>query len=180
MEFNVAQLLQQQIGSTKRYLVDEPSRINDPTLELVGPIQGDVALMRTHRGVLVTARLNQNVLVQCVRCLTELEISLNIDIEEEFVPSLDPRTGAHLRWSPEDDIEEAQIIDEKHILDLHEVVRQELILAMPAHALCREDCAGICPDCGADLKVETCNCHNEAIDPRCAALTELRQSSLAK
>lgn len=176
MEFNVAQLLRQPIGATKQYTIDVAGVINDPDLELTGPLQGRVSLLRTHRGILAAAQLTQDAHVPCVRCLTDIVIALDIHIEDEFVPTVDPRTGSHLHWDQEEEVEETQVIDEKHMLSLHEVVRQELLLALPAHPLCQPDCAGICPDCGADLNSETCNCHSETTDPRWAALAELKES----
>jgi len=176
MEFNVAQLLRQSIGATKQYTIDVAGVIDDPDLELTGPLQGRVTLLRTHRGILATAQLTQNAHVPCARCLTDIVIPLDIHIEEEFVPTVDPRTGSHLHWDQEEEVEETQIIDEKHMLRLREVVRQELLLALPAHPLCQPHCAGICPNCGADLNLETCDCSDEMIDPRWEALAALKET----
>jgi len=51
------------------------------------------------------------------------------------------------------------------------------LLAMPAHPLCGESCAGICPVCGANLNEEQCSCSDEKIDPRWAALAEFNESA---
>jgi len=177
MEFNVAQLLQQAVGATRHYTIDEVAAISDPDLDLVGPMRGKVKLMRTQRGILVTATLQQRVRTSCVRCLTDLELDLDIQIDEEFVPGVDLHTGAQLTWDPEDEIDESQIIDMQHTLSLIEVARQELLLALPAHPLCSEACAGICPVCGADLNEEQCGCADEQIDPRWAALAAFGETA---
>lgn len=176
MVFNVAQLLQQPIGAARRYTIEDEGAITDPDLDLIGAIQGHVRLMRTQRGLLVSAALKGRVRQPCVRCLSDTSVDLEIEIEEEFVPSIDLRTGAHLTYGPDDEIEDAQIIDAKHALDLREVVRQELLLALPAHLLCSDKCAGICPTCGANLNEETCDCLSEDVDPRWAALADLKTS----
>jgi uncharacterized protein len=174
MQFNVAQLLRQTIGATRRYEIDEPAGINDPDLTLIGPIRGDVTLLRTQRGVLVTAHLHQVVEVQCSRCLAPARTPLDITVEEEFFPSIDLKTGAPISWEAlGEEVEDAALIDDKHILDLREVVRQELLVNLPGRILCREDCAGICPTCGADRNVEPCTCEQDAADPRWAALADL-------
>ena len=58
------------------------------------------------------------------------------------------------------------------MLDLAPMVRELLVLDAPESPLCREDCAGLCPTCGIDLGVETCDCGGEPADPRWAALGE--------
>ena len=93
MRFNVSQLLKQPTGATKHYDIDEPSEIQDPDLELVGPITGHVDLLRTHRGILASAKLNQTVKAQCVRCLADMQIPLRIECEEEYLPVIDLKTG---------------------------------------------------------------------------------------
>jgi Predicted metal-binding, possibly nucleic acid-binding protein len=82
---------------------------------------------------------------------------LPIEIEEEFFPTIDLKTGLHIDWSDDEDALDAPRIDEKHILDLTDVVRQELLVGLPLHPLCRLDCRGICPECGADRNAKAAN-----------------------
>ena len=63
-------------------------------------------------------------------------------------------------------------IDEHFILDLTEAVRQCALLTSPMKPLCKDDCAGLCPVCGRNLK-EQCDCRAEAIDPRWSKLAKL-------
>ena len=74
---------------------------------------------------------------------------------------------------PDEDDDEALLIDEHHILDLSEVIRQGLWLAAPEEALCRPDCAGLCPRCGGNRNLGECNCDEASVDPRWAALQAL-------
>jgi len=74
---------------------------------------------------------------------------------------------------PTEGIEEALLIDEKHMLDLTEVVRQYLILYREQYPLCDEACAGLCPVCGKNLNEGPCGCQDAPQDPRWAALREL-------
>jgi uncharacterized protein len=60
------------------------------------------------------------------------------------------------------------------ILDVAPLVRQEVILATPIGVLCRPDCAGLCPTCGRNLNDGPCDCDHDAIDPRLAALKQLK------
>jgi uncharacterized protein len=58
---------------------------------------------------------------------------------------------------------------------LEDVLREQVLLATPVRALCREDCKGLCPQCGRNLNVEQCNCEQHPSDPRWAALTDLKK-----
>ena len=65
------------------------------------------------------------------------------------------------------------IIDEHHVLDLSEAVRQYALVVIPMKPVCREDCAGLCPGCGCNLNREQCNCPSQPADPRWLELTKL-------
>ena len=71
--------------------------------------------------------------------------------------------------------EEALLIDERHMLDLSEVVRQYILLQREQYPLCDEACAGLCPVCGQNLNEGPCGCRDVSEDPRWAALRELLQ-----
>jgi uncharacterized protein len=58
-------------------------------------------------------------------------------------------------------------------IDVDEIVKEQILLAVPTRMLCREDCKGICPECGADKNTGECNCVTDEIDPRWAALKDL-------
>ena len=59
-------------------------------------------------------------------------------------------------------------------IDVDEIVREQILLAVPARVLCVEDCKGICATCGTDLNAGDCNCESQDVDPRWAALKSLR------
>jgi uncharacterized protein len=61
-------------------------------------------------------------------------------------------------------------VDEGGFIDLAPIVREEGILAVPMHAICRPDCKGLCDQCGQNLNQATCECEHEHIDPRLASL----------
>jgi uncharacterized protein len=57
---------------------------------------------------------------------------------------------------------------------LEDVLREQVLLALPLRAVCREDCKGLCPHCGKNLNLERCSCAQPVEDPRWAALKDLR------
>lgn len=132
---NVAQLLKEPVGSIRSYYADEfvAKQVKDY-------IEGKVDLIRTSQGILVRGKLTVTVEVVCCRCLNSFSLPMRLDIEEEFLPSIDIYSGLPLS-SPKEWAEHT--IDAKHILDLGEVIRQYILLNLPIKLLCRPDCTGI-------------------------------------
>ena len=109
--------------------------------------------------------------IDCTRCLTPVRKDLDIVIEADFVDKelLPDSRETHLESNDLD----TDVIDGNE-LDLNEVVREQILLNLPETVLCREDCKGICPQCGKDLNEGDCQCGGEEIDPRWAALKDLK------
>lgn len=172
MRYNVAQLLKGPTGASRTYDVDEEIRNLDPELQPLRPLTGSVTLMRTSQGILVTGTLATLVAGACKRCLEPARVEVEFELEEEFRPT-NPIAGIPLDHVPEEEVDPALLIDERHNLDLSEVVRQGLWLAVPMEMLCRPDCAGLCPRCGGNRNTGECQCDEAGIDPRWAALGEI-------
>jgi uncharacterized protein len=168
LQFNVAQLLKQPTGARRTYSIDVEVFSLDENLALVEPLRGQVRLLRVGNGVLATGALHTAVQLTCTRCLGEFQLPVNFDIEEEFHPIIDVTTGASLKMEPDQD--PATLIDEHHILDLTEVVRQDLWLNLPTSPACQPDCKGLCPHCGQNLNQGSCGCKTQTTDARWAAL----------
>jgi uncharacterized protein len=171
MRFHVAQLLKDGIGTTRSYEVHEADLVvaNDGSR---GSVEGTVSLLRTKSGILATATLRLLYPDVCSRCLTPLEVPLELHIEEEYYPTVDILTGAA---SPRPEDQSTFLIDEHHVLDLTEAFRQYRLLAVPMQPLCRPDCAGLCPICGQNLNESPCACPRDEYDPRWSALAKLAQ-----
>ena len=167
MIFNVSGLEQEAIGATREYQVESvlESPERDPEA-----IVGSVELLRTDRGILVRARLRLTEPEACSRCLQPLQETLPIEFEEEFLPSVDLRSGQPAE-EPQD--EENFLIDEHHMLDLTEAIRQYREASAVMQPLCRPDCLGLCPNCGYDLNTGKCDCSSSPIDNRWSALAGL-------
>jgi uncharacterized protein len=168
MMFNVSGLIQEGIGATRRH--DLEAKLSFDDREEV-TVTGEVEFLRTKAGVLVRAWLNAKLAGACSRCLTPLQLDEPVGFEEEFQAAVDLRSGAPLR--PEID-PDAFLIDEHHMLDLTEAVRQYLEASAAMQPLCRPDCRGLCPRCGSDLNNGECNCEGDALDSRWERLAILR------
>jgi uncharacterized protein len=118
-------------------------------------------------GVRVVGRLSGTATLECRRCLSPVRCEIQSSLEAWF------RTGGLAE--PEEDSVWPLDPDAAEI-DLRQPIREELWLAVPEFALCRPDCTGLCPRCGARLDSEECDCPPEGPDPRWAALEAVRGS----
>jgi uncharacterized protein len=173
LSYNVATLLRAAPGTERRYPVDDVRLDIAEDLQLAQPINGEVRLSRTGRSILARAHLTTAIEAYCSRCLKAVVAPIDVDIEEEALPSIDIDTGLPLDRDAEPD---ALRLDDHHELDLEEPVREAISLAEPITLLCREGCRGLCPTCGVDLNTVTDHSHNDdAVDPRLAGLAEWRE-----
>ena len=169
MEFHVAQLLREPVGSQRSFSVDERCDAGESS-----PVRGDVVLLRTDAGLLATATLHTTVQATCSRCLVPAHVPVQLQIEEEFYPTVDIVSGSAL---PLPDDPGAFMIDEHHILDLCEAVRQQLIVAEPMQPLCRDDCAGLCPG-AAPIQPGIVRCSPGDLDARWASLRDFMNTTV--
>ncbi len=125
--------------------------------------------------VRLSGRIRAEVEVACDRCLRPVVLPLELEFKESFTPlSAEPGRGeetvlqaADLNFS----------VYEGDSVDVDDLVREQVLLALPARAVCTEQCQGLCPECGADLNAETCSCPGDETDPRWAGLAELKKDS---
>ncbi len=169
VELNVSQLLMEPSGSSREYELDEES------FELVesfgkNRIHGAVNLLRTNKSIWVSAGLHSTLDSECGRCLTPYSHPIFLQVEEEYIPTLNPLTGA--RVTPPSDDSDYYLIDENHTLDLTEVAREYAIMALPMKPLCSQECSGLCSTCGSNLNHTRCACE-APVDPRWGPLLEL-------
>ena len=162
MLYNVSQLLQEPVGSTRSYdVAPEPPAFG-----------GAVELTRTPTGVLVQARVEVELEADCSRCQRDFRYRRDVPIEEIFYQQVDVTSGAKMETEADQD---SFFIDKRHMIDISEAVRQYEEMAADMQPLCRPDCPGICAQCGRDLAESACTCEGPPIDPRWTALEALKR-----
>lgn len=166
MRINVAQLLKEEIGAERDYEMDSVCHVGEKT----APVAGHLKLIRINRGILVRGRLRAEMPLSCSRCLEDFAQPLILSPADTYWQTADVTTGERLPVPPE---AAGFTIGENHLLDLSEGIRQHLQLETPLKPLCREDCRGICPQCGRNLNLESCACAAAEVDPRWVPLIEL-------
>ena len=135
------------------------------------PIDLDLRLESVLEGVLVTGSADLQVAAECSRCLEPVEWHEEIDLTELFrYPPTDAR-GAVVE--EEDESDDPLPMLEDDMLDLEPTLRDAVVLDLPLAPLCREECPGLCPECGVRLEDSPGHAH-ETTDPRWAALAALQ------
>ncbi|ACZ62174.1 YceD family protein [Dehalococcoides mccartyi] len=135
LQYNVAQLLKSPVGATRTYQLDDEINLEGSPIR----VSGEVTFTRIDRGLLVTGGLNTRMNLSCVRCLKEFSCPTSIRLEERFLPTVNVVHGFEVDNSEELD---AFFIDEHHILDLSEIIREGAIMATPMKPLCSGECRG--------------------------------------
>jgi uncharacterized protein len=103
--------------------------------------------------------------------LQPVELPITTEFNERFVRTVSWAAEEQHELQPED--LNIAVFDGEGI-ELDDLVREELLLALPVNVLCREDCKGLCPVCGIDRNLSNCQCENDAVDSRWQKLKELQ------
>jgi uncharacterized protein len=135
-------------------------------------VELELRLESVMEGVLVTGTAHAPVTGECVRCLEPVERELDAEFQEMFsYPDADTRTAR--RDEAGDDAEDEDVFElEDDLFDLEPVLRDAVVLALPMQPVCRDDCPGLCSQCGA-LLADDPDHHHEVTDIRWAALKDL-------
>jgi len=139
-------------------------------------IELDLRLEAVMEGVLVTGEARTRYAAECARCLDPLSRELEVDFQELFRYPLDDDHPLVDEVDVGDEDEDYYLEDD--LLDLEPVIRDAVVLALPQSPLCRDDCPGLCVECGVKLAdVGPEHSHGESFDPRWEALRQLREES---
>jgi uncharacterized protein len=129
------------------------------------PVQLDLRLEAVMDGVLVTGTATADLEGECARCLDPIEDQVTVDLQELFLYD----DADEAESDEEDDVSRL----EGDLLDLEPLLRDAVVLALPFQPVCREDCPGLCAECGAHLAEDPGHHHEAPVDPRWAALQGL-------
>jgi uncharacterized protein len=136
-------------GAVREFDFSEPFPDPSHELHLRGPIAGHARLMRTSEGILAHSNYHASVSLECARCLEEAIAQVEGELDEEFLPSTDVRTGLPVDFPGTAD--DQPLIDEHHEIDLDEILRQNILTNLPLRPLCDLACPGLCSECGERL-----------------------------
>ena len=145
--------------------------LEDAEVRLVEPAEVRGRIRRAGKEVELLGKLHTKLEAVCGRCLQPVELPITTEFNERFVRTVS--------WAAEEQHElqaedlNLAVFDGEGI-ELDDLVREELLLALPVNVLCREDCKGLCPVCGIDRNLSDCQCENDAVDSRWEKLKDLQ------
>lgn len=159
-------------AGTLKHVEREVPAPADLGIDMVGvpegsPMQLDLRLEAVVEGVLVTGTVDVELAAQCTRCLVPIADADQYHLQElYFYPGRDADEDASF------------IVDD--LIDLDPAIRDAIVLELPFAPLCRDDCAGLCVECGANLNEHPDHTHGAAVDARWAGLQALAAEDEAK
>lgn len=167
MKLNLARM-KQIVGSVSEFDFKEQTvelDLKREGIKSIGPVRvkGQIENLGD-RIFQVTGQIEVVANALCSRCLTPTQIRLNIGFSLKFSDIISE--------SEDDDL--IQFYGDE--IDLYPQILEEIVLNWPSQILCKSDCRGLCPNCGANLNTTFCKCKIDNIDPRLAVLKQLLKS----
>ncbi|MEM9556268.1 MAG: DUF177 domain-containing protein [Acidobacteriota bacterium] len=178
MEIRLDQIPDDRLEWREQLSIDA-SELDHPDLQSLDSIELQGRLERTDDGWYLDARQSYARTLSCVRCLesstdtVQARIQLSVLVDEDALGEASKESNEHdtEHQLEQSDLGVLELVEP--VLDTRPLALEQIQLGIPMKPLCRDDCAGLCPRCGADLNRDACNCLPE-VDPRWAALAALR------
>jgi uncharacterized protein len=172
MEINISQIDEYDGLSVEHLYPEGEPDLEDPDSQLLDRTALQFRATRKGEEVLLRGNLKASLQFACDRCLTSFSTPVLQSFDLLYLPA-NPSRNAHEEYELNvDDLSIAYY--QGQVINLDDLVREQIHLTLPMTRLCREDCCGLCPECGANLNEGQCSCTSEQIDPRWAALRELK------
>jgi uncharacterized protein len=155
--------------------IDQPG-VEDPDLVFAAPLTGHLDFNNGGDLVNFDGKIRTTLTLPCSRCLTDVRVPVDIDVEEHFpiADVLQPRRQPEPGEDFDTTVSSVVYHDQgKPILDLDELMRQWIVADIPIQTLCQDACAGLCPQCGANRNETPCECEERPANTPLAALAVL-------
>jgi len=161
LRLNVGFIINAPIGYSRDFEFSFPAYKDEDLV--MSDVEGVAKIGRTPQGLIVQGNFSGRTTLECVRCLTEYQQSLEWEFTELYAFKHENITDSGL------------LVPEDAHIDLQPLVREFALLEFPLKPLCREDCKGLCIECGQNLNEKDCG-HREEIDSPFSALKDLLDS----
>ncbi|MCC6327086.1 MAG: DUF177 domain-containing protein [Acidobacteria bacterium] len=145
--------------------------LDTPNYRIAGPVTVEGEIEKHIVSIKVRGNIGGNVTIDCTRCVQPVEHALSIDFDVEYL------TEGRLGSEGEHEIGSADLETDElqgNTLDLTQLAREQILLNIPEQFLCQDECKGLCEKCGGNRNLVDCRCGQDEIDPRWAALKNLK------
>jgi uncharacterized protein len=153
----------------------EEVSLEDDLAHLASEVKVSGSARRKGEEVRLRGEIKTDVEILCDRCLAATRMPLEVEFDTGFIPQEAEAVKAENVELLTEDLGIAAY--EGGAVDLDELVREQILLALPSRYLCREQCKGLCQKCGADLNAGQCSCEQGEVDPRWSALAGWKDKS---
>ena len=151
--------------------VDAADLPAEPDYRVTSPVRLDVEVRKKGQTVAVAGRLAASLDLACSRCLEPFSVEAAPEFDLLYLPVTEAAGGGAEVAVADEDVSTAYYRD--GVIDLGEMIHEQMYLTLPMKPLCRPDCRGLCPNCGANWNTGSCSCAPEWEDPRLAGLRAL-------
>ena len=153
MKLDITKGIQQKGSDVTFDLVDSwnEDRWNGDVIEYTAPVTLSGTYMLADETVIVRGIARAEITSPCARCLKPTATAVEAEVEEAFFRDIDGTL----------EVEEDHYKYSGHVLELDDAVRTALLLELPSRVLCKEDCKGLCSQCGRDLNINECSCQKD-------------------
>ena len=156
----------------------EEVSLDEEQARLASEVKVSGSARRKREEVRLQGNIKADVEILCDRCLAASQMPLEVEFDMGFIPQeVEAVKAENVELQAEDLVIAAY---EGEAVDLDEVVREQILLALPSRHLCSEDCKGLCQECGANLNAGQCTCEQADVDPRWSALAGWKEKSSDK
>jgi uncharacterized protein len=162
--------LEEQGGKFSQAYEAEDLPLDDQEIRPVEPAKVRGRIKRNGKEVELRGELHTRIEVVCSRCLKPVELPIDAEFTERFVPAVSWRAEQQHELR-EEDLNLA--VYDGEAIELDDLVREEILLTVPDHVLCSEDCKGLCPVCRIDRNTGKCQCETAEVDSRWQGLKDL-------
>lgn len=145
--------------------------LEEETVRLVKPVKIAGTLSKKIAQVDIAGNITAEIEIDCTRCLSPIKTTLDFPFKVVYVTPENYTQDEEAELRAED-LDVAVFEGDK--IDLPELAREQILLNLPNRFLCRENCRGLCPKCGANKNTASCNCEEKELDPRWQGLRELK------
>ena len=137
-----------------------------------GRIGVDLLVERRGYDVRVQGTLRAQAELSCSRCLDPVTVSIASGFDQLYESNAaHPLSGEIALQEKDTDI----AFFSGDTIEISDIIREQVVLALPMKPICREDCKGLCPHCGKNMNVKACDCENLFSDPRLAELSKIKK-----
>jgi uncharacterized protein len=146
--------------------------LEDEDARLASDVRVTAHAVRRRGEVTLSGSIDTAVELRCDRCLAPVAQPVKIDFKADLATRGEGSESHEATGLQDADMDFS--LFEGEAINLDEIVREQILLALPARHLCSDECKGLCPACGANRNEQSCDCATEEIDPRWSALAELK------